>query len=26
VAAALAQRLGAGRPGIQLQHRDIEKE
>jgi UPF0042 nucleotide-binding protein len=26
VAAALAQRLGAGRPGVQLQHRDIEKE
>jgi UPF0042 nucleotide-binding protein len=26
VAAALAQRLGAGRPDVQLQHRDIEKE
>ncbi len=26
VAAALAERLGAGRAGIQLQHRDIEKE
>jgi UPF0042 nucleotide-binding protein len=26
VAAALAARLGAGRPDVQLQHRDIEKE
>jgi RNase adapter protein RapZ len=26
MAAALAQRLGAGRDGVQLQHRDIEKE
>jgi UPF0042 nucleotide-binding protein len=26
VAAALAQRLGAGGAGVQLQHRDIEKE